>query len=143
MMPTLALMVRIDAKRGKERDVEALLRGAIPLSEAQNNTQCWSALKMAPEIYGLFATFDGEAEREGYLSGPLLGKLTAKADELLLRPPVIEKVEVLASRGRTPTEVVDAIMTASQPEPVELESRPAATQRREVPKVGSRDAPGG
>jgi quinol monooxygenase YgiN len=99
-MAKLALMVRLDAKTGKEAEVEALLRSALPIVAAEAGTRSWYALKMAPEIYGIFDTFDNEAGRDAHLAGRVAAALMDKASELLSRPPVIEKVEILASHSK-------------------------------------------
>ena len=62
-MAKLALFVRLDAKTGKEREVEAL-QSILPLVSAEPGTRCWYALKMAPQMYGMLDTFDNESDRE-------------------------------------------------------------------------------
>jgi quinol monooxygenase YgiN len=98
-MAKLALLARLDVKPGKEREVEELLRSALPLAVAEPGTRSWFALKMAPEIYGIFDTFDDEAGRNAHLSGKIAAALLEKSSELLSRPPVIEKVEILAAKN--------------------------------------------
>jgi quinol monooxygenase YgiN len=98
-MAKLALLVRLEAKAGKEREVDAFLRSALPLVAAETGTRSWFALKMAPEIFGIFDTFDDEAGRNAHLSGKVAAALMEKASALLARPPVIEKVEILAAQN--------------------------------------------
>ena len=97
-MAKFALLVRLDAKTGKEREVEAFLRSALPLVQAETGTRSWYALKMAPEIFGIFDTFDDEAGRNAHLSGKVAAALMEKASDLLSRPPVIEKIEILTAK---------------------------------------------
>jgi quinol monooxygenase YgiN len=98
-MAKLALFVRLDAKPGKEQEVDAFLRSALPLVNAEPGTRAWYALKLAPGIFGIFDTFDDEAGRNAHLSGKVAAALMEKAGDLLAKPPVIEKVEILAAKN--------------------------------------------
>ena len=97
-MSALALLVRLEAKAGKEKEVEAFLKSGLALAEQEPATLTWFAIKTGPSTYGIYDTFPDEAGREAHLSGPIAAALMAKAGELLASPPVIEKVEVLASK---------------------------------------------
>ena len=46
----------------------------------------------------LIDAFPDEAGRQAHLSGQVAAALMAKAPELLAKPPVIEKVDVLAAK---------------------------------------------
>ena len=98
-MAKLALFVRLDVKPGKEAEVDAFLRSALPLVAAEPATRSWFALKLAPSVFGIFDTFDDEAGRNAHLSGKVAAALMAKASELLAKPPVIEKVDILAAQN--------------------------------------------
>lgn len=97
-MDKLALMVRLDAKPGKEAELEALLRAGLPIVEQEPRTTTWFAMRLAPSIFGIFDTFPDEAGRRAHLAGKMAKALVDKAPELLQRPPVIEKVDLLASK---------------------------------------------
>jgi hypothetical protein len=43
-------------------------------------------------------SFPDEPGREAHLAGPIAAALMQRADELLTEPPMIEKVDVLASK---------------------------------------------
>jgi quinol monooxygenase YgiN len=98
-MAKLALFVRLDVKPGKEAEVDAFLRSALPLVAAEPGTRSWFALKLAPSVFGIFDTFDDEAGRNAHLSGKVAAALMAKASELLAKPPVIEKVDILVAQN--------------------------------------------
>lgn len=68
-MTKLALYVQLDAKPGKEKEVEDFLKGALPLVEAEPGTTTWFAMKMGPATFGIFDTFENEGDREAHLSG--------------------------------------------------------------------------
>lgn len=94
----LALLARLDAKPGKESEVENFLRSALPLAQQEAGTTTWFALKLGPSTFGIFDTFAAEDGRQAHLNGPIAAALMAKAGELLAKPPVIEKVDILASK---------------------------------------------
>ncbi|MGV8931340.1 MAG: putative quinol monooxygenase [Luteimonas sp.] len=97
-MVKLALLVNIEAKTGKEAEVEALLIGALPLAQGETGTRSWYAFKSGPSTFGIFDTFDDEAGRRAHLNGEIAKALLGKADELLARPPQIDSVDVLAAK---------------------------------------------
>jgi quinol monooxygenase YgiN len=88
----------LEAKAGKEADVENFLRGGLPLVEAEPQTITWYALRLGPSTFGIFDTFPDEAGRQAHLQGQVAAALMAKATELLAKPPSIEKVSVLAAK---------------------------------------------
>ena len=97
-MNKLGLLVRLEAKPGKEKELERFVLGALPLVEAEPDTPVWFGIRLGPSTYGIFDTFPDERGREVHLSGKVATALKAKAGELLARPPVIEKVDVLAAK---------------------------------------------
>ena len=97
MLP-VAILARVEAKPGKESAVEAFLKSALPLANAEPDTPVWFALKMGPSTFGIFDAFPHTAGRTAHLNGPIAAALMANAAELLAGPPTIEMVEVLASK---------------------------------------------
>ena len=97
-MVTTALYVRLEAKPGKESDVESFLNGGLALVNDEPATTAWFALRMGPTTFGIFDAFPDEAGREAHLSGRVAEALMAKAGELLAEPPAIHKVDVLAAK---------------------------------------------
>ncbi|MGJ0509358.1 MAG: putative quinol monooxygenase [Methylocystis sp.] len=97
-MAKTALYVHLEAKPGKETEVEAFLKGALPLVEAEPGTTTWFAMKMGPNSFGIFDTFNNEGDREAHLSGAVAKALMAKAPELLASPPDIHKIDILADK---------------------------------------------
>jgi quinol monooxygenase YgiN len=94
----LALLVRLEAKPGKEAEVEEFLHGGLPIVEEEPATTTWFALKLGPSTFGIFDTFPDDAGRQAHLSGRVAAALMQKAAELLALPPTIEKVQVLAAK---------------------------------------------
>jgi quinol monooxygenase YgiN len=95
-MVKLALLVRLEAKPGKESEVASFLEGALPLANQESTTPVWFALRMGPSTFGIFDAFSDEAGRLAHLGGPIAAALMANADRLLSAPPKIEQVELLA-----------------------------------------------
>ena len=92
----VGLLVRIEAKPGKEAEVENFLRGALPLAQNEPATPVWFAIRLGPSTFGIFDAFPDAAGRQAHLAGPIAEALMAKAAELLAQPPTIEQVDVLA-----------------------------------------------
>lgn len=98
-MNTVAILARLQAKPGKEAELEAFLKSALPLAEEEPGTTLWFALKIGPSTFGIFDTFRDETGRKAHLDGPIAAALMAKADELLAEPPTLEMVELLAEKA--------------------------------------------
>ena len=97
-MVTKGLLVRVEAKPGKEADVENFLRGALPLVEAEPATITWYAIRLGPSTFGIFDTFSDDAGRQAHLSGRVAEALMANASELLSQAPSIEQIDILTSK---------------------------------------------
>ena len=97
-MVTVALLVRLEAKPGKEKDVEDFLRAGLPLVEAEPQTTAWFGIRLGASTFGIFDAFPDEAGRDAHLSGRVAAALGQKAGELLAAPPTIERVDVLAAK---------------------------------------------
>src|SRR3546814_16114655 len=95
-MSKLAILLNIEAKSGKEADVEALLLGALPLARAEARTRGWYAFKSGPSTFGIFDTFDDAAGRHAHLEGEVARLLLERTGELLARPPTVTRVDILA-----------------------------------------------
>ncbi len=92
----VALLVRLEAKPGKESAVAKLLEGALPLANQENTTPVWFALRLGPSTFGIFDAFSDDAGRKAHLAGPIAAALMANAAELLTKDPQIEQVDLLA-----------------------------------------------
>jgi quinol monooxygenase YgiN len=94
----LALFVRLEAKPGKETEVENFLRGGLSIVQQEPGTTTWFAFRMGPSTFGIFDTFANETGRQAHLAGRVAAALKEKASELLAEAPIIEKLEILASK---------------------------------------------
>ncbi len=93
-----ALWVRLEAKPGKEQEVEDFLVSGLQLVEAEPATITWFGLRLGPTTFGIFDAFPDEAGRQAHLNGAVAAALMAKAADLFASPPVIEKLDVLAAK---------------------------------------------
>ncbi len=97
-MVNVALLVRLEAKPGKENEVESFLKGGLAIVEEEPDTTAWFAIRLSHSTFGIFDAFPDESGRQAHLSGRVAAALMAKASELLAQPPAIEKVDVLAAK---------------------------------------------
>lgn len=97
-MVKVALYVQLEAKPGKEQEVENFLLGGLALVNEEPATTAWFALRLGQSTFGIFDAFPDEAGREAHLAGRVAEALMAKAGELLSKPPEIMKVDVLAAK---------------------------------------------
>lgn len=92
------MLVRLEAKRGKEDDVAQLLRDGLSLVLEEPATPAWFAIRIAPGTFGIFDAFPDEGGRQAHLGGRLAAALVDRGAELLAQPPSIERVDVLAAK---------------------------------------------
>ena len=97
-MKKLGLLVRLEAKAGKEKDVEEFITSALPLATEEAGTITWYAFRIDASTFGIFDTFSDEEGREAHLGGKIAKALMEKAPELLATAPSIEKLDVLAAK---------------------------------------------
>jgi len=97
-MVKLALFVRLEAKPGKEKEVEDFILGGLPFVMEEPGTVAWFGIRLGPTTFGIFDAFPDEIGRQAHLSGKVAAALMAKAGELFSEPPSIEKVDILAAK---------------------------------------------
>ena len=97
-MIKFALLVTLEAKPGKEQDVENFLRSGLAIVQDEPDTTTWYALHLGGSKYGIFDTFPHEEGRKAHLAGRVAEALMKHAPDLLATSPVIEFVDVLAAK---------------------------------------------
>jgi quinol monooxygenase YgiN len=97
-MVKVALLVRLEAKPGKEEEVARFLEGGLSVVQDEPETTAWFAVRFGPSTFGIFDAFPDEPGRQAHLSGRVAAALMAKAPELLAQPPDIEKLDVIAAK---------------------------------------------
>ena len=97
-MVRVGLLVRLQAKPGKEAEVASSLESGLALANQEAATVVWFALRLGPSTFGIFDAFADDAGRKAHLGGQIAAALMAKAADLLAEPPKIEQVDVLAAK---------------------------------------------
>lgn len=97
-MVSSALFVRMEAKPGKEAEVEIFLRGGLSIVQEEPATVVWFAIRLGPSTFGIFDAFPDDDGRQADLTGRVAAALIAKAPELFTQPPTIEKADVIAAK---------------------------------------------
>jgi len=97
-----ALFARLEAKPGKEADVEKFLEAGLAMARDEKTTPIWFALRLSPSTFGVFDAFEDEAGRQAHLNGPIAKALMSKAPDLFAKPPAIEPIEVLGLKNAAP-----------------------------------------
>jgi quinol monooxygenase YgiN len=92
----VGLLVRLEAKPGKESEVENFIRSGLSAVQQEPSTTVWFGIRLGPTTFGIFDAFPNEAGRQAHLSGRVAEALKARGSELFAKPPVIENVDVLA-----------------------------------------------
>jgi quinol monooxygenase YgiN len=95
-MEKFALLARLEAKPGKEKEVSDFIKSALPLALAESFTVKWYALQIGPSTFGIFDSFENEEGRKSHLGGQIAQALMKNAPHLLAGDPVIEMVDLLA-----------------------------------------------
>ena len=97
-MLNFSLFVRLEAKPGKENEVAAFLKQGLELANQESTTPIWFALRLGPFTFAVFDAFRDEQGRQNHLNGPIAQALMAQAPNLLVSPPVIERLDVLGAK---------------------------------------------
>jgi quinol monooxygenase YgiN len=95
-----SLLVRLEAKPGKEQAVAEFLAARLAMVNEEAATPIWFSLRSSPTTFGVFVAFETEQDRQAHLQGPIAQALMAHAGELLAKAPTIESVEVLGLKNR-------------------------------------------
>src|SRR5258705_5841025 len=98
-MNIFEIWAELEARPGKEREVEEFLKSAQPLAEREPGTTAWYAVKIGPAKFGIFDTFADEQGRNAHLNGEIAKALFAKAQELFAKEPEIHKISILAEKA--------------------------------------------
>ena len=96
MNKKVALLVRLEAKPGKEQEVADFLRRGLPLVQDEHDTVTWYGVQFGPSSFGIFDTFPHDEGRQSHLSGKVAKALMENAPKLLAKDPEIIYTDILA-----------------------------------------------
>ena len=97
-MVSLAILATLQAKPDRVTEVSDMLKGAVELAQAEEQTISWYALQTGETTFAIFDTFEDEPGRQAHLNGQIAAALMQHTDELLSEPPKIEQVTILAAK---------------------------------------------
>jgi quinol monooxygenase YgiN len=97
-MVTKGLIVRLDAKNDHEAAVAGFLRDALALVQEEPQTTAWFAFRIDASTFAIVDVFPDESGRRAHLEGAVAAALEERALELLETPPLVEPVDVIASK---------------------------------------------
>ena len=97
-MITVGILVRLEAKPGKEVELAAFLMKGLELANQETTTPLWFALRLGGGSFAIFDAFADESGRQAHLTGPIAKALMAQAPHLLAEPPSIQQVDVMGAK---------------------------------------------
>ena len=96
MALTLGVLALVEAKPGKEAEVEAFLQNGRSIVEQEPGTVVWYAFRVNESTFGIFDAFADDEGRQAHLSGLIPAALGEVGPQLLAKDPDIRLVDVLA-----------------------------------------------
>jgi len=99
-MIKFGLIVRLEAKPGKEQAVADFLAAGLEQTNREATTPIWFALKLSPTTFGVFDAFASEDDRQKHLGGDMANALMSRVEELLASPPSVEPVDILGMKNQ-------------------------------------------
>jgi quinol monooxygenase YgiN len=97
-MIKVGILVRLEAKSGKEEELAAFLMQGLQLANQETTTPVWFGLRLGPGSFAIFDAFADEKGRQAHLSGPIAKALMERAPDLLAEPPAIQQLEVMGAK---------------------------------------------
>jgi quinol monooxygenase YgiN len=97
-MLKVGLLVRLEAKPGKQEDLAAFLTQGMQLALQERTTPVWFAVRLGPTSFAIFDAFADEAGRTAHLNGPIAKALFAQAPALLAAAPAVERYEIIGAK---------------------------------------------
>jgi len=99
MALTLGILALVEARPGKEADVEAFVKSGQGIVEREPGTRVWYGFRVNESTFGIFDAFEDEAARQAHLAGEIPAALAQHGPALLAKDPDIRLVDVLAVKG--------------------------------------------
>jgi quinol monooxygenase YgiN len=99
MALTLGILALVEAKPGKEAEVEAFVKGGRAIVEQEPGTRVWYGFRVDEKTFGIFDAFEDEESRQAHLNGQIPAALAAAGPQLLAKDPDIRLVDILAVKG--------------------------------------------
>lgn len=97
-MVTQGLIVRLEAKAGKAKEIEEFLESALELVRQEPATTAWFAVRFGRSEYGIVDFFPDASALQAHIDGPVASSLFANAGTLFTEAPKVQKLQVLADK---------------------------------------------
>jgi hypothetical protein len=96
-MVTVGVLARFEFVVDDESAAERFFRGGQAIVDQQPASTVWFAYRVGPGVYGAFAAFGSDEDRQALLAsgGPTVAAANAG---LFVRPPSFELVDIVAAR---------------------------------------------
>ena len=92
-----AVLVRLEARPGREDDVRDFLRQGLSIVEGEPKTVRWFGVQFGPSSFGIFDAFPDDDGRQTHLSGEVAKAIEENTGELF-ESPMIEQLDVVAEK---------------------------------------------
>jgi quinol monooxygenase YgiN len=97
MTVTCGLLVRLEAKPGKEKELQSFLEAAQDLARRESQTVTWYAFRAGDREFGIFDTFASEEGRRAHLGAEVAQALAKSGPALLAKDPEITPVDIVGA----------------------------------------------
>ena len=94
----VGLFVRLQAKTGREEELENLLKEALAMVDEEPATTVWFSFRLGSATFGIFDTFPDDTGRQVHLRGAVAAALKERGPQLLAEDPSIERLDILAAK---------------------------------------------
>lgn len=98
MLKKTVLLI-VEAKPGKESEVEQFFKTAQEIVSKEAFTSHWYAFRISETKFGVFDAYEDEDSRQGHLNGPAGQRLVASAPELFSKPMILENGDLFAAKA--------------------------------------------
>jgi quinol monooxygenase YgiN len=100
-MVKVGLFVRVEAKPGREAEVEDALKATLAQVEQEPATTVWLAVRLGPSTFAVVDAFAGDAGRQAHLEAGRAG--LSRIAGLFAQPPTIEYTDIVAAKIPSPS----------------------------------------
>jgi len=96
-MLTKALLVRLEALPGKEKELADFLTQARSVVMEEPGTIAWFAVQFGSSTFGVYDVFPDDEARDAHLAGGV-GQALGPNTGVLFSEPQVEKIDILADK---------------------------------------------
>jgi predicted SnoaL-like aldol condensation-catalyzing enzyme/quinol monooxygenase YgiN len=105
--PMIGYLIQMNAKPGREKDLEAALEGTLPAIEAEPGTITWLAIRVGPSSYAIVDAFPDEAARQAHYEAGRI-RMQKHHDVFADAPTIVPTAIIAAKLPHLPDPQLDA-----------------------------------